>query len=214
MLNQLHEVYIRTIGGKIAAEYSGISFPTDCSKNWSFNCPQLYLLDDQAQACPVKRIRPVSLMPEEIRMRIPDNLAILFNMSKTEVLLLPGHPKLTIHPTSLGMVSTTLDEGAAGLLEVVSWDVRSNRYLIQTLQRLEHHNGSASIVPNDKVERVDCTTCVDIQNDQDYIPPLRREPGLLVHPNGESMYKDLCKRIEVPIAETPIGFQQGVSAVK
>ena len=27
MINQLHEVYIRTIGGKMAAEYSGISFP-------------------------------------------------------------------------------------------------------------------------------------------------------------------------------------------
>ena len=140
MINQLHEVYIRTIGGKIAAEYSGISFPNDFSKNCSFNCPQLYLLDDQA--CPVKRIRPVSLMPEETSMRISDNLAILFNVSKMDVLLLPGRPQLTIHHTSLGTVSTNFDEGAAGLLEVVSWDGRSNCYLIQTLQRLEHHNGS------------------------------------------------------------------------
>ena len=147
-------------------------------------------------------------------MRIPDNLAILFNVSKTDVLLLPGRPQLTIHHTSLGTVSTTLDEGAAGLLEVVSWDIRSNRYLIQTLQRLEHHNGSASIILNDKVERVDGTTCLDIQNDQDYISPLRCEPGLLVSQNGESEYEDLCKRIEVPIAETQIGFQRGVSAVK
>ena len=59
-------------------------------------------------------------------MRIPDNLAILFNVSKTDVLLLSGRPQLTIHHTSLGTVSTTLDEGAAGLLEVVSWDMRSN----------------------------------------------------------------------------------------
>ena len=64
------------------------------------------------------------------------------------------------------------------------------------------------------MERVDGTTCLDIQNDQDYISPLRCEPGLLVSRNGESEYEDLCKRIEVPIAETPIGFQRGVSAVK
>ena len=126
IINQLHEVYIRTIGEKIGAEYSGISFPTDCFKNWSFNSPQLDLLDDQAQACPVKRIPPVSLMPEETSIRISDNLAILFNVSKTVVLLLPGRPQLTIHHTSLGTVSTTSDEGAAGLLEVVSWDWISN----------------------------------------------------------------------------------------
>ena len=76
-----------------------------------------------------------------------------------DVLLLPGRPQLTIHHTSPGAVSTTFDEGAAGLLEVVSWNVRSNQYLIQTLQRLEHHNGSALSNPNDKVERVDGTPC-------------------------------------------------------
>ena len=67
------------------------------------------------QACPFKRIRSVSLRPEGTSLMISDKLAMLFNMTKTEVLLLPGCPQLTLHHTSLGTVSITFDKIAAGL---------------------------------------------------------------------------------------------------
>ena len=50
----------------------------------------VYLLDDQAQACPFKRIRSISLRPEGTSLMISDELAMLFNVTKTEVLLLSG----------------------------------------------------------------------------------------------------------------------------
>ena len=206
MIDQLHEVYIRTIGGKISAEYSRSSFPTDCSKNWSFNCPQLYLLDDQAQACTVKRIQPVSLKPEETSRRISDNLSMLYNESKTDVLLLPGCPQLIIHHTSPGTASTTSDERAAELLEALSLDVRSDQYLIQTLCCRGHQDCSALSNPNNRVEHGDGTTWLDVTRDQDYLYRLSLEPGWLARRKGENVYKELCKRIEVPNTETPIVF--------
>ena len=41
------------------------------------------------QACLFKRIRSVSLRHEGTHLMISDKLAMLFNMTKTEVLLLP-----------------------------------------------------------------------------------------------------------------------------
>ena len=161
------------------------------------------MLDDEAQACPFKRIRSVSLRPEETSMMISDKLAMLFNV---EVLLLPGYPQLTLHHTSLGTVSITFDKRAAGLPEVVSLDVRSDQDLISTLKYLEHQNSRALRDLNNRVERRGCTTWLNILNDQDYLHPLRREPGLFVRRTGEIVYKYSCKMIEVPIAETPICF--------
>ena len=86
-LSMLREVYLRTRGGKTAAKHSGVSLPADCSRSWCMDGPCVYLLDDQAQACPFKRIRSVSLRPEGTSMMISDNLAMLFNVTKTEVLL-------------------------------------------------------------------------------------------------------------------------------
>ena len=60
-------------------------------------------------------------------MMISDELAMLFNMTKTDVLLLPGCPQLTLHHTALRPVSSTFDNRAAGLPEVVSLDVRSDQ---------------------------------------------------------------------------------------
>ena len=114
-------------------------------------------------------------------MMISDNLAMLFNVTKTEVLLLPGCPQLTQHHTSLGTVSITFDKRAAGLPEVMSLDVRSDQDLILTLKYLEHQNSRALSDLNDRVERGGCTTWLNIHNDQDYLHPLRREPGLFVH---------------------------------
>ena len=163
----------------------------------------MYLLDDQAQACPFKRIRSVSLRPEGTSLMISDKLAMLFNMTKTEVLLLPGCPQLTLHHTFLGTVSITFDKRAAGLPEVMSLDVRSDQDLILTLKYLEHQNSRAMRDLNDRVERGGCTTWL-ILNDQDYLHPLRREPGLFVRRTGEIVYEYSCKMVEVPIAETPI----------
>ena len=59
---------------------------------------------------------------------------------------------------------------------------------------------------NDRVERGGCTTWLNILNDQDYLHPLRREPGLFVRRTGEIVYEYSCKMVEVPIAETPICF--------
>ena len=153
----LHEVYLRTRGGKTAAKYSKVSLPADCSKSWCHDSPQIYLLDDQPQACPFKRIRSVSLRPEGTNM-ISDNLAMLFNVTKKEILLLPGCLQLTIHHTSLGTVSITFDKRAAGLPEVVSLDVRSDQDLIPTLKYLEHQNSHALSDLNDRVEQGGCTT--------------------------------------------------------
>ena len=166
----------------------------------------MYLLDDQAQACPFKRIRSVSLRPEGTSLMISDKLAMLFNMTKTEVLLLPGCPQLTLHHTSLGTVSITFDKRAAGLPEVVSLDVRSDQDLILTLKYLEHQNSRAMRDLNDRVEHGGCTTWLNILNDQDYLHPLGREPGLFVRRTGEIVYEYSCKMVEVPIAETPICF--------
>ena len=179
--SMIREVYLRTRGGKTAPQYSRVSLPTNCSKNWCLDSPQVYLLDDQAQACPLKRIRSVSLRPVGTSMMISDNLAMLFNVTKTEVLLLPGCPQLTQHHTSLGTVSIPFGKRAAGLPEVMSLDVRSDQDLILTLKYLEHQNSRALSDLNDRVERGGCTTWLNIHNDQDYLHPLRREPGLFVH---------------------------------
>ena len=164
------------------------------------------MLDDQAQACPFKRIRSVSLRPEGTSMMISDNLALLFNVTKTEVLLVPGCPQLTPHHTSLGTVSITFDKRAAGLPEVISLDMRSDQDLLLTLKHLEHQNACALSDLNDRVENGGCTARLNIHNDKDYLHPLRHEPGWFVCQSREILYEYSCKRIEVPIAEAPICF--------
>ena len=60
-------------------------------------------------------------------MMILDDLAMLFNTTKKEVLMLPGCPQLTLYHTFLGTVYLTFDRRAAGLPDIVSRDVRSDR---------------------------------------------------------------------------------------
>ena len=158
-------------------------------------------MDDQAQACPLKRI---SLRLEGTNLMISDNLAMLFNVTKKEVLLVPGCPQFTVYHTSLGTVSLTFDKRAAEVPEVLSLDARSNQDLIPTLKYLEHQNSHAMSDLNDRLERGSCSTWLNIKNDQDYLHPLRREPGLFVHRTGEIVYVYSCKMLEVPIAESPI----------
>ena len=136
--SMLLEMYLRTRGGKTAAKHSRVSLPSDCARSWCIDGPRVYLLDDQAEACLFKRIRSVSLRAEGTSMMISDNLAMLFNVTKREVLLIPGCPQLTLHHTSLGTVSITFDTRASGLPEVVSLDVRSDQDLLPTLKYLEH----------------------------------------------------------------------------
>ena len=71
---------------------------------------------------------------------ISDELAMLINVTKMEVLLLPGCPQITLHHTALGTVSITFDKRAAELPEVVSRDVRSDQDLITTLKYFERQN--------------------------------------------------------------------------
>ena len=170
--SMLREVYLRTRGGKTAAKHSRISLPTGCNRNWCVDGPRVYLLDDQVQACPFKRIRVVNLRSKGINLMISDELAMLFNITKTEVLLLPGCPQLTLHHTALGTVSITFDKRAAGLPEVVSMDVRSDQDLIPTLHYLEHQNAHALSDINNRVENGGCTTWLNIYNDKDYLHPL------------------------------------------
>ena len=119
---------------------------------------------------------------------------------------MPGCPQLTLHHTSLGTVSITFDKRAAGLPEVLSLDLRSDQDLIPTLKYLEHQNSRALRDLNNRVECGGCTTWLNILNDQDYLHPLRRKPGLFVQRTGEIVYEYSCKMVEVPIAETPICF--------
>ncbi len=101
-------------------------------------------------------------------MMISDELAMLFNVTKTEVLLLPGCPQITLQHTALGTVSITFDKRADGLPEVVSLDVRSDQDLIPTLRYLEHQNAQALSDINNRVENGGCTTWLNIYNDKDY----------------------------------------------
>ena len=142
--------------GETAAKHSRVSLPTGCARNWCMDGPRVYLLDDQVQACPFKRIRSVSLRPKGTHMMISDELAMLFNVTKREVLLLPGCPQLTLHHTALGTVSITFDKRAAWLPEVVSQDIRSNQDLIPTLKYLEHKNARALSDLNNRVENGGC----------------------------------------------------------
>ena len=95
---------------------------------------------------------PVDLRTEENNLMISDELTMLFNVTKKDVLLLPGCPRLTLHHTALGTVSITFDKRAAGLPEVVSLDVRSDQDLIPTLKYLEHQNARALSDLNNRVE--------------------------------------------------------------
>ena len=99
---------------------------------------------------------PASLRLEGTSMMIFDDLAMLFNVTKKEVLLLPGCPQLTLYHTSLGTVYLIFDRRAAGLPEVVSRDVRSDQDLIPTLKYLEHQNSRALSDLNDRDERGGC----------------------------------------------------------
>ena len=121
--SMLREVYLKTRGGKTAAKYSRVSLPTGCARSWCLDGPRVYLLDAEVQACPFKRIRSVSLRHKGTHLMISDELAMLFNVTKTEVLLLPGCPQITLHQTALGTVSFTFDKRAAGLPEVMSREV-------------------------------------------------------------------------------------------
>jgi len=94
--SMLREVYLRTRGREIAAKFSRVSLPSDCSMSWCLDGPRVYLMVDQAQVCPFKRIRSISLRPEGTNLMISDNLALLFNVTKKEVLLVPGCPQLTV----------------------------------------------------------------------------------------------------------------------
>ena len=170
--SMLCEVYLRTRGGKIASKFSRVSLPYDCSKSWCLDGPRVYLMDDQAQACPFKRIRSISLRPEGTNLMISDNQAMLFNVTMKEVLLVPGCPQLMVYHTSLGTVSLTFDNRAAGLPEVVSLDARSDQDLIPTLKYLEHQNFRAMSDLNDRVEHGGCSTWLNIHNDQYYLHPL------------------------------------------
>ena len=140
-------------------------------------------------------------------MLISDELAMLFNVTKTEVLLIPGCPQITLHHTALDMIAITFDKKAADLPDVVSRDVRSDQDLIPTLKYLEHQNAKALSSLNDKVENGGCTTWLNIHNDKDYHHPVRREPGLFTRRLGEIIYEYSCKMIEVPVAETTRCFE-------
>ena len=150
--------------------------------------PKVYLLDDRAKTCPFKRIRPVKLRTEASNLLILDELAMLFNITRKDVLLIPGCPHLTLHHTALGTVSITFDKSAAGLPEVVSLDVRSDQDLIPTLKYLEHQNARALVDMSNRVENGGCSTRLSIHNDKDYLHPLRREPGLFARrlPNKQN----------------------------
>ena len=56
----------------------------------------------------------------------------------------------------------------------------------------------------DRVERGGCSTWLNIKNDQDYLHPVHREPGLFVRRTGEIIYEYHCRMVVVPIAEAPI----------
>ena len=156
-ISMLSEAYLRTRGGKIAAKFSRVSLPSNCSKSWCLDGPRVYLMDDQAQACPLKRI---SLRLEGTNLMISDNLAMLFNVTKKEVLLVPGCPQFTVYHTSLGTVSLTFDKRAAEVPEVLSLDVRSNQDLIPTLKYLEHQNSHAMSDLNNRLECGSCSTWI------------------------------------------------------
>ncbi len=186
--SMLCEVYIRSRGGKTAAKFSRIALPSDCNKQWCLDGPKVYLLDKQVQSCPYKRIRTASLRPEGTSMMISEDLAMLFNTTKKD------------HVAWL----STFDKRAAGLPEVVSRDMGSDQELIPTLKYLEHQNSLALSDLNNMVERSGCSTWLNIKNDQDYLHPLPREPGLFVCRTGEILREYHCRMIEVPIAEAPI----------
>ena len=86
-------------------------------------------------------------------MMISDNLAMLFNTTKKEVIMLHGCPQLTLYFTSLGTVYLNFDRRAAGLPDIVSRDVKSDQDLIPTLKYLEHQNSLSMSDLNDRVER-------------------------------------------------------------
>ena len=202
----LREVYLKTRGGKTAAKYSRVSLPTGCARSWCMDGPRVYLLDVQVETCPFKRIRTVNLRHEGTHLMISDESAMLFNVTKTEVLLLPGCPQITLHQTALGTVSITFDKRAARLPEVVSPDVRSDQDLLPTLKYLEHQNAKALLDLNNRVENGGCTTWLNIHNDKDYLHPLRREPGMFARQRGKIVYEYSCKMLEVLIAEAPVCF--------
>ena len=118
--------------------------------------------------------------------------------------MLPVCPQLTLYHTSQGIVYPTFNKRAAGLPEVVSRNVRSEKDLIPTLKYLEHQNSRALKDLNDRVERGGCSTWLNIKNDQDYLHPLRHEPGLFVRRTGEVIHEYYCRMVEVPSAEAPI----------
>ena len=78
------EVYLRTRGGKTAAKFARVSLPSSCSKKWCLDGSRVYLLDDQAQSCPFKRIRSLSLRQEGSLMISDKYMANLDNRVITQ----------------------------------------------------------------------------------------------------------------------------------
>ena len=98
--SMLREVNIRARGGHTAAKFSRTALSSDCNHNWCLDGPKVYLLDEQPTSCPYKKLRPVSLRSEGTSMMISDDLAMLFNTTKKEVIMLPGCPQITLYHTS------------------------------------------------------------------------------------------------------------------
>lgn len=118
--------YIRTRGQTAAAKFSRIALPSNCNHHWCLDGSKVYILDEQPLTCPYQKICTASLRLEGTSMMISDDLAMLVNTTKKEVLMLPGCPQLTLYHSSLGTVYLTFNRRAAGLPDIVS-DVRSDQ---------------------------------------------------------------------------------------
>ena len=75
--------------------------------------------------CPYKKIHTIDLRLEENSLMISNGLAMLFNTTKQEVIMIPGCPQLTILHMSLGTVFITFDKRADGLPDILSRDICS-----------------------------------------------------------------------------------------
>ena len=123
--------------------------------------------------CPYKKIHTIDLRLEENSLMISNGLAMLFNTTKQEVIMIPGCPQLTILHMSLGTVFITFDKRADGLPDILSRDICSEQDLLPTLKYLEHQNAQSLRDLHEKVDRGGCSTWLRVQNDQEYLHPVQ-----------------------------------------
>ena len=84
---------------------------------------------------------------------------------------------------------------------VESINLTESQDLLPALAYMSHHNKEMLQEEQKEQDIGSCEQWLNIKNDQDYLHPVEKKPGLFVRQTGCFIFKYLCVAIKVPLAE-------------